>query len=73
VSRLLDAEQEVLRRGGRVIRLAGLYSLNRGAHTYWLQQTAQGKTIETNANGVLNLIHYEDAARFVVAALEAGE
>ena len=35
--KLLDCESAVLAKGGSVVRLAGLYSLERGAHNYWLK------------------------------------
>lgn len=69
---MISAEEAILQRGGSVIRLAGLYSDFRGAHTYWFKQAKEGKTIETNSNGFVNLIHYEDAARAVLATLDAG-
>ena len=71
-TRLIAAEEAVLTRGGSAVRLAGLYSDHRGAHTYWFKQAKEGKQIETNANGFVNLIHYEDAARALIAVLEAG-
>ena len=78
--RLLAAEEAVLARGGNVLRLAGLYNDMRGPHSYWLKQTintaqseisdgatAAAVVLPTNANGIVNLLHYEDAARAVVA------
>ena len=38
-ARLLSAEEKTLSAGGSVVRLAGLYSATRGAHSYWLKQT----------------------------------
>lgn len=72
VCRLIDAEKEVFHRGGRVVRLAGLYSNNRGPHSYWMKLAEEGKVIESNSDGIVNLVHYEDAARAMIAALEAG-
>ena len=70
---MIAAENAVLQRGGNAIRLSGLYSEFRGAHTYWFKQAKEGKVIETNSNGLVNLIHYEDAARAVLATLDAGK
>jgi len=63
--RLLAAEAIVLRRGGTVLRLAGLYSATRGPHASWLRK---GK-VKHAASGVVNLLHYDDAAAACVAAL----
>ncbi|KAK9161476.1 hypothetical protein Syun_007817 [Stephania yunnanensis] len=63
---LLSAEKVVLEVGGCVLRLAGLYSLDRGAHAYWLKKG----TVEARPDHVLNLIHYEDAASLAVAILK---
>jgi len=66
---LLDTEQAALDSDGSVIRLAGLYTLQRGAHSYWLQRAQ----VSGSPDGLINLIHYDDAADLVVRALEAGE
>ncbi|XP_011627424.1 uncharacterized protein LOC18445260 isoform X1 [Amborella trichopoda] len=63
---LLKAESAVLEAGGCVLRLAGLYKSDRGAHIYWLKKG----TVETRPDYVLNLIHYEDAASLSVAILK---
>lgn len=68
VDRLLDAEAVVLEAGGCVLRLAGLYHAQRGAHTYYLK-TGE---VAVRGDGVLNLIHYEDAASLSVAAIASG-
>lgn len=65
--RLLNAESSVLERGGCVIRLAGLYTRERGAHSFWLKQTE----LSSDGSGIVNLLHYEDAAGAAVAALLA--
>ncbi|XP_057959976.1 uncharacterized protein LOC131152237 [Malania oleifera] len=63
---LLKAEKVVLEFGGCVLRLAGLYKADRGAHIYWL-----GKgTSDVRPDHILNLIHYEDAASLSVAILK---
>ncbi|KAK4379983.1 hypothetical protein RND71_001845 [Anisodus tanguticus] len=55
---LLKAEKVVLEFGGCVVRLAGLYKEDRGAHTYWLHKG----TVDARPDHIVNLIHYEDAA-----------
>ena len=64
---LLRAEAAVLAAGGCVLRLAGLYTLTRGAHTFWLKQPS----VPARPDGVLNLLHYDDAAAAALAALAA--
>jgi nucleoside-diphosphate-sugar epimerase len=68
-ARLIYAEQAVLKNGGACLRLAGLYTLDRGAHNYWI---TSGKDVSGRADGIINLLHYDDAAGSVVAALAAG-
>ncbi|CAN6551429.1 unnamed protein product [Malus baccata var. baccata] len=63
---LLKAEEVVLEFGGVVLRLAGLYKSDRGAHVYWLKKGI----VEARPDHVLNLIHYEDAASLSVAILK---
>ncbi|XP_010517243.1 PREDICTED: uncharacterized protein LOC104792722 [Camelina sativa] len=63
---LLKAEKVVLECGGKVLRLAGLYTESRGAHTYWLNKG----TIDARPDHILNLIHYEDAASLAVAVMK---
>lgn len=63
---LLKAEKVVLEAGGCVLRLAGLYKADRGAHTYWLGK----RTVDVRPDHILNLIHYEDAACLAVAILK---
>ncbi len=69
VSRILRAEQAVLaRRDGFVLRLGGLYTLTRGAHNYWL---TSGKAPFTSSPlGLINLIHYDDAADATITLLK---
>jgi nucleoside-diphosphate-sugar epimerase len=64
----MGAEQTVLAKGGTVLRLAGLYTLERGAHNYWLTQKGE---VGGRPDGIINLLHYDDAAGSVVAALTA--
>ncbi|KAL6581867.1 hypothetical protein OROMI_005881 [Orobanche minor] len=63
---LLKAEKVVLEAGGCVVRLAGLYKVDRGAHTYWLEKG----THDIRPDHILNLIHYEDAASLSVNILK---
>ncbi|KAJ1687730.1 hypothetical protein LUZ63_019120 [Rhynchospora breviuscula] len=63
---LLKAENVVLEAGGCVLRLAGLYKEDRGAHTYWL---AKG-IVDARPDHILNLIHYEDAASLSIAIMK---
>lgn len=70
--RLLAAESLVTGCGGRVIRLAGLYHRDMGAHTIFMGRSEW----PADPNGLINQIHYDDAAAAVVAALRtpsAGE
>lgn len=69
--RLVKAEENVLGRKGGVLRLAGLYTLERGAHNYWLEK-GDG-TVRGSRDGIINLLHYDDAAGACVAALKAGK
>jgi len=66
VDRILDAEAACLAAGGSVVRLAGLYTADRGPHPFWLrsQQPVQGR-----ADGLINMIAYEDAAAACVTLL----
>lgn len=68
LERLIRAERTVLQHGGTCLRLAGLYSLERGAHNYWL---TRGTKVRGRADGIINLLHYDDAAGAVLAALMA--
>lgn len=71
--RLFKAETAALTRPeGRVVRLSGLYSLERGAHSFYLRASSEGKTLSGRGGSFVNLVHYEDAARMVVAVLERG-
>jgi hypothetical protein len=61
--RLLKAEDAVLAAGGNVVRLVGLYHAARGAHTHVLRMGE----VPRSADAIVNLIHYEDAARLALA------
>ncbi|XXG84162.1 hypothetical protein AAC387_Pa10g1740 [Persea americana] len=63
---LLKAEKEVLEVGGCVLRLAGLYKADRGAHAYWLEKGP----VDARPDHILNLIHYEDAASLSIAIMK---
>lgn len=65
---LLRAEREVLQAGGTVVRLAGLYTKERGPHAYW----AKKGIVDARPDHILNLIHYEDAASLCVTILKKG-
>jgi nucleoside-diphosphate-sugar epimerase len=65
--RLVKAEENVLSGGGCVLRLAGLYTLDRGAHNYWLEKS--GGVVKGSKDGIINLLHYDDAAGACLAAL----
>ena len=66
---LLTAEQNALAAGGNVVRLVGLYHRTRGAHTFFLKQG----NVARPGSYMVNLIHYEDAARLCASVLEGGE
>ncbi len=70
--RLIDAETNVISSGGCVLRLAGLYTLERGAHNYWIEKNNGGQ-IKGSKDGIINLLHYDDAAGSCVAALQTFE
>lgn len=55
-----------MKNGGTVIRLAGLYNLNRGAHNYWLVNS--GGKVKGRADGIINQLHYDDAANICLTA-----
>jgi len=44
--------------------------LERGAHNYWLEKNASGQ-ISGSRDGIINLLHYDDAAGSCLAALKA--
>ena len=68
-AKLVGAETACRDGGGCVLRLAGLYTLERGAHNYWLES---GKDVQGRPDGIINLLHYDDAASACMAAIEAG-
>lgn len=68
--RLVKAEENVVSRKGGVLRLAGLYTLERGAHNYWLEKC--DGTVKGSKDGIINLLHYDDAAGACLSALKVG-
>ena len=69
IARLVQAEEACRQAGGCCLRLAGLYNLQRGPHNFWL---TSGKGVSGGANGLINMLHYDDAARACLAAVKAG-
>jgi len=67
--KLVNAEKVATSSNGIVLRLAGLYTLDRGAHNYWLEK-GDG-TVKGPSKDIINLLHYDDAAGACVAALKA--
>lgn len=63
---LLRAENAVKEVGGCILRLAGLYKEDRGAHTYWLEKGS----VPYRPDHIVNLIHYEDAASLAVTIMK---
>lgn len=63
--KLLSCEGLVLAKGGTVLRLAGLYTLDRGAHNYWCKVGE----VDARPDGLIGLVSYEDAAGACLAAL----
>ena len=68
-ARLIYAEDKARKSGGACLRLAGLYNIDRGAHNFWI---TSGKDVSGRADGIINQLHYDDAAGSVMAALVAG-
>jgi nucleoside-diphosphate-sugar epimerase len=66
--RLRDAEQRLLSAGAVVVRLAGLYDHHRGPHRVYLRTP----TSPRRPDGLISLIHYDDAAGLCVRALLRG-
>jgi len=63
---LLTGEKSVLQVGGCALRLGGLYTQHRGPHIYW----SKGGQFPSRPSGLINLLHYEDAAQAVLKCLE---
>lgn len=69
--RMIYAEQEAIALGGCALRLAGLYTKERGAHNYWLEK-CQESGVQGRPDGIINLLHYDDAASACLSALKVG-
>lgn len=69
--KLINAERESIASGGCALRLAGLYTLERGAHNYWLEKCSE-TGVQGREDGIVNLLHYDDAASAALAALTVG-
>ena len=67
--RLRDAEERLLAAGAVVVRLAGLYDQDRGPHRVYLRT----RTSPRRPEGLISLIHYDDAADLCVRALTLGD
>lgn len=67
--RLLKSEDKARKAGGRVVRLGGLYDAVRGPHAAWLRRG----TCAGCEDGILNMLHYDDAASIAVATLSLGQ
>eukprot|EP00775_Hariotina_reticulata_P004010 gene4010-4261_t len=65
-SLLLGAEAATLAAGGNVLRLVGLYHAARGPHTFFIKQGE----VARYGDYVVNMLHYEDAARLAFAILK---
>ena len=68
---LLDAEALVLESKGIVVRLAGLYTDEKGAHAAFLSNDPSPFTqneLAKRPDGLINQIHYEDAASAAIVA-----
>lgn len=64
---LIQAETQVIRAEGLILRLSGLYDETSGPHTYYVSQ----KTSDLRADGLINLIHYDDAAEISFLLLQS--
>eukprot|EP00879_Flechtneria_rotunda_P005880 GHRR01006186.1.p1 GENE.GHRR01006186.1~~GHRR01006186.1.p1 ORF type:complete len:376 (+),score=78.33 GHRR01006186.1:170-1297(+) len=64
--KLLGAEQAALSAQGNVLRLVGLYHAQRGPHTFFIKQGE----VARYGGYVVNMLHYEDAARMALAILK---
>ena len=67
--RLLYAEEACRENDGTILRLAGLYTLDRGAHNFFMGKAE----ILRRPDGILNSLHYDDAAGACLAAVKAGK
>ena len=71
-TRAIESEQQFLERDGTVLRLAGLYNDHKGPHNYWMKKVSSGETIEGESDGIINMLHYEDAASVALQCIQHG-
>lgn len=64
--KLLGAEKAALTAKGNVLRLVGLYHAARGPHTFFIKMGE----VPRYGGYVVNMLHYEDAARMAFAILK---
>lgn len=67
-SKMLQAENLVREAGGTVLRFGGLYNLEKDRRSFFLNNTE----LKASADQWIGLVGYRDAARAVLAALNAG-
>jgi len=65
---LLESEQIVRNSHGIAVRLAGLYDRERGPHRVYLRKVESAR----RPDGLVNLLHYDDAAALCALALDRG-
>jgi nucleoside-diphosphate-sugar epimerase len=63
---LVQAEEEVIKKKGTVLRLAGLYDESSGPQIYY----SKIEHSELRGDGLINLIHYDDAASLALKLLD---
>ncbi len=68
VARMLAVEEVVRSAGGAVVRLTGLYDEGRGPHRVYLRKAESPR----RPDGLVNLIHYDDAAELCRRVLAQG-
>ena len=68
---LVHAEEACLRHGGCCLRLGGLYRLERGTHTFYFSPPS-ASFLNVRGDGLINQIHYDDAAGACIAAIRKG-
>lgn len=66
-SQLYEAEEVAKSHGSHILRLAGLYDCKRGPHIFWQKQGSS----PLNPNGIVNLIHRQDAASAIFKVLNS--
>ena len=67
---ILETEDVFRVAGGTAVRFGGLFTATRGAHHFWAKKIAADPNyVVANGNQLLNMIHYDDAAQVLIAAL----